>query len=126
MNVLFVPVVLLLPVLNPINVFATDVVTLLPLFRPIKRLVLLLAFLISLTTVPLLFVNVVVATLVDVCDLTLNTSVPSKSVVGVIVKTPVVVANGPQVPVAVILELDTPPKVIVIEPAVLPVIVYAI
>jgi hypothetical protein len=52
-----------------------------------------------------------------------RTKVPSKSLVGVITKFPVAVALGSHVPVAVLPAADCPPKEIVIDPAVRPVIV---
>ena len=52
-----------------------------------------------------------------------KTRVPLKSDVGVIDNTAVEVASGPVAPLAVIPAVDVPPKLIVIEPAVLPVMV---
>jgi len=55
--------------------------------------------------------------------LTDRTTVPLKSVVGVTINPPVVVACGPNVPVALTLGDVTPPKETVIVPAVRPVMV---
>ena len=61
--------------------------------------------------------------LAAVIALTLITIVPLKSLVGVIVKPAVEVAVGPHAPVAEIEEIESPPKAIVTDPAVRPVIV---
>ena len=55
-----------------------------------------------------------------------STTVPSKSVVGVTVKLPVVVVVGPKAPLAVIVARDCPPNARVKLPAVRPVTVYVI
>jgi hypothetical protein len=80
------------------------------------------AFLISLVTVPALFLKLIEALETDIA-LILITIVPSKSVVGVIERVPVLVARGPTAPVALNPEVVTPPNKILNEPAVLPVTV---
>ncbi len=98
------------------------VVFLEPAPRPIKVLVFEVAFLISLVTVPALFLKLIDAEEAEI-TLMLITIVPSKSVVGVIERVPVEVALGPVAPVAVNPEVVTPPNKILNEPAVLPVTV---